>query len=239
MTVRIIDKASHCEGCQKEFGADLKYHSRNKCNPCYQKGYLDIRYAGKRKRTIEQTHCNECNVEFGSLNKKGKPVKKGSRGFCRPCYMRLFSKKSSNICAGCGNEMISKRLSLCAICKQNQTSAKKWKRKVRLPHIVDTETFELIRRLLVRYKVGHNDYADAFRVIDVYMDIADNTNLLDNLREDVQVVEMLRWLKQTFDYNLELLKKRREAEAIQREKQRLKDERKIKNFKLSKKEEKI
>jgi RNA polymerase subunit RPABC4/transcription elongation factor Spt4 len=238
MTNRIIDKATHCEGCQKEFGNDLKYHSRNRCNPCYQKAYLDERYAAKRK-VSKIKNCNECNVEFGSLNKKGKVIKKGSRGYCRPCYMRMRGQVATRTCTGCGNEMASKRLSLCPVCKSQEISSKKWKRKVRPPHIVDAETFELIRRLLVRYKVGHNNYADAFRVADVYMDIADNSNLLDNLREDYQIVEMLKWLKQTFDYNLQLLIKKRQAEAEQAEKKRLKLERKLKYFKFDKKEEKI
>jgi RNA polymerase subunit RPABC4/transcription elongation factor Spt4 len=150
--------------------------------------------------------------------------------------MRVRNKVGTKTCTGCGNEMVSKRLSLCPVCKINEKSSKKWKRKVRPPHIIDEETFELIRRLLVRYKVGHNNYADAFRVADVYMDIADNSNLLDNLREDYQIVEMLKWLKQTFDYNLDLLVKKREAEVKRKELIKLKEERKLKYYKYVRKE---
>ena len=236
MANRIIDKASHCEGCKKEFNDEFKYHSRNRCNPCYQRAYLDERYPTKKYKINDIKDCIECKQAFGEKNAKGKIVRKGSRGFCKRCYMRIFTQIGTKTCTGCGNEMTTKRLSLCPVCKMNELSSKKWKRKTRPPHIVDTETFETIRRLLVRYKIGHNNFADAFRVADIYMDIADNSNLLDNLREDYQIVEMLKWLKETFDYNLELLKKRREAEAIHREIQRVKIERKIKYFKFDKKE---
>lgn len=229
------DRAAQCEVCNAKFGGitekgSVKYHSRNRCNPCYQKMYLDENYISTKHKKGDATSCIECKYEYNSRNEKGKVVRKGSRGHCKRCYNRLFTQKSSNICKGCGNEMISKRLSLCAICKQNESTSKKWKRKQIKPQIVNDETFELIRRLLARYKSAHNDFSDAFRVIDVYMDVAD-TNLLDNLREEQQVIEMLRWLKVTFDYNLELLNKRRESEAKRRELERLKVERKIKYFK--------
>ena len=220
MSSRIINKATQCEACKKEFNEQLKWHSKNKCNPCYQKAYLDEKYPVKRTN-IKSQSCSKCQAEFGSKNAKGKEIKKGSRGFCRRCYMQLHHQISTNTCKGCGVELIAKRLSLCPICKGHEMSSKKWKRKVRPPHIVDNETFELIRRLLVRYKVGHNNYADAFRVVDVYMSISDNSNLLDNLREDHQIVEMLKWLKQTFDYNLQLIIRRKEAELEQLQKKEL------------------
>ena len=221
---RIKEKPNVCEGCNRNFGDVLtdddvvKYHARSKCNPCYQKSYLNEKHPIK----VKSTCCIECKNEFGSKNQKGKIVKKGSKGFCRYCYMRIFAQVGSKTCAGCGNEMTSKRLSLCPVCKLSKKSAGKWKRKEKTPDIIDNETFELIRRLLVRYKVGHNNYADAFRVADVYMDIADNSNLLDNLREDYQIIEMLKWLKITFDFNAPLVKGRYEAEIRSIERQKLK-----------------
>ncbi len=231
------DKPSNCEGCNLKFGDELKYHSRGRCNRCYQKAYLDKDYVKEKYKTNKtNTHCVECSAEFGTKNDKGKNITKGAKGHCKRCYMRLFLKRATNTCNGCGNEMIAKRLSLCPLCKQKESSAKKWKRKERLPHIVDDETFELIRRLLVRYKIGHNNFADAFRVADVYMDISDNTNLLDNLREDYQIVEMLRWLKTTFDYNIQFVKSRHEAEVEKIKLDAIRLERKIK---FAKKKEKI
>jgi hypothetical protein len=221
---RIKEKPLKCEGCNKDFGDILtennivKYHARNKCNPCYQKTYLNEKNPAK----VKSTCCIECKNEFGSKIEKGRIVKKGSRGYCKRCYMRIFTQVGSKTCAGCGNEMTSKRLSLCPVCKLNKKSAGKWKRKERTPDIIDNETFELIRRLLARYKVGHNNMADAFRVIDVYMDVADNTNLLDNLREDYQIIEMLKWLKLTFDFNAPLVRGRYEAEIRSIERQKLK-----------------
>jgi hypothetical protein len=114
--------------------------------------------------------------------------------------------------------MITPRLSLCPVCKQNEMGSKRWKRKKRSPHIIDDrEIIEMIRRLLVRFKYGTNTQVDALRVIDVYLDISDNTNLLDNFREDYQLIEMLRLLKLTYDYNIDLLNKRKEAERIKQE----------------------
>lgn len=240
---RIKEKPLTCEGCNVVFGDStatenvVKYHSRGRCNPCYQKAYLDEKYPVKRYKT-KGTSCLECNVEFGSKNEKGKLVKKGSRGYCKRCYMRIFTQIGTKTCNGCGNEMTTKRLSLCPVCKLSERKAGR-KRKEKEPHIIDNETFELIRRLLVRYKLGYNNFADAFRVIDVYMDIADNSNMLDNLREDYQIVEMLRWLKLTFDFNAPLVRSRYEAEVERTKKEEAKAQRKVKYFKPEKKEQKV
>ena len=69
---------------------------------------------------------------------------------------------------------------------------------------VHYENYELIRRLLVRYKLGINTPVDEFRVVDVYLDIKDAPAFLDTLTERTQVVEMLKTLKETFDYNLKV-----------------------------------
>jgi hypothetical protein len=213
---RITIKASHCEGCQKEFNKDFPYHSRNMCNPCYQREYNQKKNEPKKINSV--VACIICNLNFGSLNHKGKLVRKGAQNHCKHCYANIFNKLKSSTCKGCGNEMITPRLSLCPVCKQNEMGSKRWKRKKRSPHIIDDrEIIEMIRRLLVRFKYGTNTQVDALRVIDVYLDISDNTNLLDNFREDYQLIEMLRWLKLTYDYNIDLLNKRKEAERIKQE----------------------
>jgi hypothetical protein len=208
-------KSSHCEGCQKEFNKDLPYNARNRCNACYQRDYNKLKH---QPRSIIK-NCVLCNLEFGSLNEKGKLVRKGAQNHCKRCYANAFNKLKSSTCKGCGSEMATKRLSLCPICKQNETGSKRWKRKKRSPHIItDNELIESIRRLLVRYKYGTNTHVDALRVIDVYLDVSDNTNILDNFREDFQIIEMLKWLKLTYDYNLDLMMKRKQAERIKQEK---------------------
>lgn len=111
-------------------------------------------------------------------------------------------KKAVKVCNNCGNTMIvGTQTGLCPICRLERSHPKTKKRLQKpLPHI-DDETFELIRRLLIRYKLGISMHIDTFRVIGVYMDLNENSSLLDTLTEETQLVEMLKNLKLIWDYN--------------------------------------
>lgn len=201
------DKSHFCLDCQYVFDDKKKYHAQDRCNPCYQKNYVNKNKIGRPKQLNE--NCLNCHFKFDTLNEKGKPVLRSSRGLCKRCYHKTF--KATKICNQCGNEMLNgSRSGLCAVCKLNnlqKNNTRKRKRKEKQLPIIEKEQFELIRRLLVRYKVGHNNYADAFRVADVYMDVNDNPILLDTLSEGAQLIEMLKNLKSIFDYNLPFSKK--------------------------------
>ena len=204
------DKSPFCLGCQYVFDEIRKYHAQNRCNPCYQKLYIDNKfdkvYGVKGRPRQRNLNCVKCDAEFDTLNSKGKAIKRGSKGMCKTCYCKSF--KPSKFCNSCNNEMMKgSNTGLCPVCRLNRSQERKKRPiKIKLPPIVDKEQFELIRRLLVRYKVGHNTIVDTFRVIDVYMDVNDNPIILDTLSEGAQLVEMLRNLKEVFDYNLHILK---------------------------------
>lgn len=200
------NKSKSCVDCGYVFDEFKKFHSKDRCNACYQKSYNRNKFQLSPKREKE-THCKECKSEYDTLNHKGKPILRGSKGLCRSCYHKLH--KPEKVCNSCGNIMKTGSITgLCAVCKRIKSSElprSKYKKKQTIP-VIQKEQFELIRRLLVRYKLGMNNMADAFRVIDVYMDVNDNPILLDTLTESAQLVEMLRNLKSVFDYNLELQK---------------------------------
>lgn len=196
------NKSPFCIDCQYVFDKYKKYHSQDRCNPCYQKFYVNKNRIGRPKQLNES--CVKCLFKFDTLNEKGKPVLRGSKGMCKRCYHR--TSKATKICNECGNEMLNgSRSGICAVCRLNRPTKRK-RKEVKIP-LVDKEQFELIRRLLVRYKVGHNTMVDNFRVVDIYMDVNDNPIVLDTLSEESQIVEMLRNLKTVFDYNLPLSKK--------------------------------
>jgi hypothetical protein len=158
-----------------------------------------------KKEKVDIPICLKCNGHFNTLNEKGRPIRRASNGLCRSCYTR--GRKPIKICNNCGNIMINGSFTgLCPVCKLDKSKSKKTRsKKTGIPE-VHKEQFELIRRLLVRFKVGHNTMVDTFRVIDIYMDVNKNPILLDTLSEEAQLIEMLKNLKNIFHYNLDKMK---------------------------------
>ena len=198
------DKSTFCVDCLYVFDTQKKYHAQDRCNPCYQRLYIRNQiekvYGPYGKQKIKEPKCSCCGFDYETLNDKGKVVKRGPKSMCKTCYTR--SNKPVKICKVCGNEMLTgSSTGLCAICKLNKPTVRK-RKEVELPE-VDKEQFELIRRLLARYQVGHNTPVDTFRVVDIYMEVNNNPIILDTLGEESQIVEMLRNLKGIFYYNLE------------------------------------
>ena len=228
---RVLVKSKSCEGCGYVFDDIKKYHSKNRCNPCYQKDYVKKSLPTKKDK---ETNCSECNGKYGTLNDKGKAIVRGPKGLCKKCYGR--NKKPKKECIECGNMMLAgSNTGLCAVCKERKRAEKggrRWVKKVKPLPVLDIETYEAVRRLLVRYKYGTNTLVDNFRVADIYMDINENSILLDTLTEEVQVVEMLKNLKVVFDFN-----KENRTEKLLEEK--IKAERKAKYYKYKKKEKKV
>ena len=149
--------------------------------------------------------CLRCKLEFGSKNSKGSLVKKDRQGLCKRCF--VVENKAVKVCKNCGNTMIvGTQTGLCPLCRLEKSHPKTKKRLEKPLPQVDDETFELIRRLLIRYKLGMSMHIDTFRVIDVYMSLNENTSLLDTLTEETQLREMLKNLKLIWEHNI-LLKK--------------------------------
>lgn len=231
---KLENKSLFCIDCEYVFDDFRKYHSRDRCNPCYQRLYVKG-ISAKYKRKEVETNCKLCNVEYGTINAKGRHVMKGSHGLCKSCYAK--ERKPKKECDKCGNMMISgSNTGLCVVCrelKRSESGKKNYnKKKIKpLPHL-DLETYEAIRRLLIRFKFGTNNMVDNFRVLDFYMELFDNPIFLDTLAEEDQIVEMLRYLKKVYDFN----KEDREAKLTDVEK---KADFKKKYYKYQKKEKKV
>ena len=198
------DKSSFCIDCNYTFDEYKPYHSRDRCNACYQKSYIKGKIVSSYPIKEKPKNCKLCNLEYDTKNAKGRIVLRASSGMCRSCYAKSY--KATSICIKCNNSMLSKtRTGLCKPCRERDrilSGKKSWNRKkVKQTTIVDNETFELIRRILSRYKTGFNDLIDNFRISDVYMATHDNNVILDTLSEESQVVEMLKSLKLLFEFN--------------------------------------
>ena len=83
--------------------------------------YISSKYNLKRRHPVLHTIRAHRGVDYAA--NKGSPIRATGDGTV------LFAEYN----AGCGNEMTSKRLSLCPVCKLNKKSAGKWKRKERTP----------------------------------------------------------------------------------------------------------
>ena len=199
-----MERSLFCLDCKEVFDNNITYHAKNFCAKCY------YRYTRRNKVKVDKPIiCGTCNLKYGSVGPKGKVIKKGPKGNCRSCFHKI--NKAVSICDDCGETMLKKTITrICPVCKIKKNidaGNRKYKHHIIKPVIIENEEFELIRRLLVRYKLGMNNMADDFRVADVYLTIKDAPEYLDTLNERQQVVEMLRHLKVTFDYNLEERKK--------------------------------
>lgn len=224
-----VEKKEWCEGCQVKFSNDLPYHAMNMCLKCYmnwkqpRKGSYQPRANSKDK----WTHCLECKFEFNTLGHKGKLVVYGSSGLCRRCYGRLYNKNIQKFCQKCERQIIGSTKPLCKICQEiekeefyknnpkKQPRSYKQKLKV-LEQEISTEQYELIRRLLVKFKLNMFSYVDYFRVADVYVDIYDHEAHLDAYTEHDQVAIMLKRLKDIWLHNRDI----RQAKRI-KEKEKL------------------
>ena len=196
------NKSTFCVECNWVFDKVKKYHAQDRCNACYQKLYINNKiekiYGPKGRPKNNDTKCCNCLSEYNTLDDKGKVVKKGPKGMCKRCYTR--ANKAVKVCKECGNEMLTgSNTGLCPLCRFSKP-IKRPRKEAQIPE-VNKEQFELIRRLLVRYKVGHNNYVDAFRVADIYMEVNDDPILLDTLSEETQLVEVTLNLLVKFSNN--------------------------------------
>jgi hypothetical protein len=231
---KLENKSLFCIDCLYVFDSLKKYHSRDRCNPCYQKLYIKDKLGDKKKEV--STTCSICNAEYGSINEKGRAVIRGPKNCCKKCYSK--SKKPKKECENCGNTMLAgSNTGLCVVCRElkreNNTNLKrKYTKKVIPLPFLDVETYEAVRRLLVRFKFGNNGIVDNFRVVDIYMDLYDNPVFLDTLTEEAQIVEMLRYLKKVYDFN-------KEDRVNKLEVEKKKADFKKKYYKYQKKEKKV
>lgn len=213
-------KSPNCIDCGVIFSEEgTKRHALNRCQKCYShEKYKNIKAFSPRVKE-EYTHCRTCELEFDTLNHKGRLIKKGSLGYCVSCYTKLYNnRKEKRHCAKCNNILVNTTRDICKPCyriKRDEflranPSARKTesdKNKVKAEKVVlDYEQFELIRRLLTKFKLGQNTSVDMFRVADIYLDIFNYDVFLDALSEKDQVIVMLKRLKDIWDKNNELKK---------------------------------
>jgi hypothetical protein len=146
-------------------------------------------------KKISITACQEC----GGKGVTGRFVK----GLCSTCYARFKFRTGKRKCDKCGITMnFPNKLGLCKPCKVSL---------VKEPHQVmrrDLTPLQLVElpTLFRRFKTGRWCDLDLWRVANVYMDIYETWGfekvdgyLFEKLEERVQVVNMLKVLKEIWD----------------------------------------
>jgi hypothetical protein len=232
--LKVEEKRNCCDGCQVEFNSDLKYYAMNMCEKCYMTWKLP-----KRKNKEVPTNCLSCKLEFGSTNDNGKKVKHQAGGQCSKCYMKIYSVKEGRKCIRCERDLYKTTKDICRVCRDIQkeeyykvnkkaaNQSKLYKEKLKaLNKELTYEKFELIRRLLSRFKFNYYTYCDFFRVVDIYIDIFNHEAHLDSYSENEQIEIMLRRLKEVWIYNKEV---RENKSIIEKDKLLKKKKRCLKN----------
>lgn len=208
---------THCLRCKKEFTDEFKERSKGNCHRCYSYNHYvkrrdcannNIKYDEDGKRIITE-NCLSCGGLFGGTNKRGKPIKKASSQYCRTCYARIYRKVGGKKCDKCGDEILDRTTkSLCKRCYvpiRDMLSSKEKKDKLKNARL-DKHILEAIRLIIVRYKFGGYDPVDHFRLVDLYLSVMGEENLLngkgyDNMEMEGQIIYMLKDLKQIYDKN--------------------------------------
>ena len=163
-----------------------------------------------------RTNCIQCSVVFGS-NKSYK-TQKGSRGMCKPCYMRWLWDNGHKVCKSCNCKLHSPQaLPYCRLCKKQMRDglleipdikgiSKRMKKGTSFDPLDVITRWDImdIKMLLLRFKIGSNTAVDHFRVIHYYTKIWDTDIKLDVYEPDTQVHYMLKRLKHFYETNTNL-----------------------------------
>lgn len=205
---KIKEKPSSCVKCDKSF-IEITYHAKGMCQKCYSLSKYKIAFKPRKK---DWTHCVECNLQFGSTNERGRLISKGSNGYCKSCYGKIYNNlKQKRSCDRCGVILKHTTRDICKACYQiekdnfyrenpNARKSESYKNKILAEKAILTdEQFELVRRLFVKFKIDTWNLADMFRVADVYLEVFTHDVFLDSLPEKDQVVIMLSRLKPVWD----------------------------------------
>lgn len=208
-------KPEKCEVCLTPF-SQVEYHAKNKCQPCYSKERQKLRRPKSQKvKQKDFTHCQNCNAEYGTYNDKGRKIQQQAHGMCRTCYQRFYHNKEGRVCKTCNRPLQATVRDICKLChmaeKEKKWQENSYKRPDSYRHKLkvsktqlEYSQYELIRRLLGKFKMNYFSQSDYFRVIDIYIDIYDYETHLDAYSPDDQIVIMLSRLKEVWLYNKEL-----------------------------------
>ena len=178
---------------------DKEVWSKGLCRNCYQKWYYKngIKGAGvdRKTRTPISDNCLTCNLDFGSIKDNGKRVVRQSNSQCKTCYHQKYKLLLKDTCDGCGakfSKVSSKKF--CSYCVKEDN-----KGEGKSGISMTKKQRELIRRLLVRYKLSMNTLIDDFRLTDIYLQVYHPDFDLDTYDEKSQVIIMLKTIKKLYD----------------------------------------
>lgn len=166
----------------------------------------------KDPKLKNRTTCINCSVVF---NNSSYNSKKGSRGMCKPCYMRWLWDNGYKECKSCGGYLRSPQaIPYCRLCKKQMRDglierpnmkgiSNRKKKETPINHLSSWEIMD-VKMLLLRFKIGSNNEIDYFRVIHYYTKIWDTDIKLDVYEPNIQVSYMLKRLKHYYETNTNL-----------------------------------
>jgi len=199
------DSVDSCKVCNLDFTKDKTlYVASGMCKKCYS----SFRYTERfRVRVPDTGFCKNCNDAWGSINSKGKEVKKSSNNLCRSCYHKVY-RKMDKLCVKCNEIILNKTAKdICSRCFI--PVAVKRSKKDKLSKMLknnkyhgNKEDYERLRKLLNRFKCGVNTQVDPFITIDFFISFITGEGGLskyEGMDADAQIIYMLKDLKEVYE----------------------------------------
>jgi len=207
------DSVDSCKVCNMDFTKDKTFYvASGMCKKCYD----SLRYTKNfRVRVPDTGFCKRCNVAWGSLNSKGKEVKRASNNLCRNCYHRVY-KQTDKLCVKCNELILNKTAKdICSRCFVPVAQKRAKNPKDRLAQMIKNngyqpskDDYERLRKLLNRFKFGVNTSVDAFITTDFFISLITGEGGLsryEGMEVDAQIIYMLKDLKEVYElYKKEL-----------------------------------
>ena len=201
------DSVDNCKVCNLDFTKDKTFYvAAGMCKKCYS----SFRYTERfRVRVPDTGFCKRCNAAWGSLNSKGKEVKKSSNNLCRNCYHKVY-RQTDKLCVKCNEPIVNKTAKdICSRCFIPVAQKRSKNPKDKLVKILKNnqyqptkEDYERLRKLLNRFKCGLNTQVDPFIAIDFFISFITGEGGLskyEGMEADSQIVYMLKDLKEVYE----------------------------------------
>lgn len=202
------DTVDNCKVCNMDFTKDKTlYVAAGMCKKCYSSHRYTQTF--RVKPLTDTGFCKRCELEWGSINHKGKEVKKSSNNLCRNCYHKVY-RQMNKLCSVCNEIILNKTAkNVCSRCfvpvaiKRLKNPKAKLDKMIKNNNYQPTKNdYESLRKLLNRFKCGVNTQVDPFITIDFFISFITGEGGLskyEGMDADAQIIYMLKDLKEVYE----------------------------------------
>lgn len=173
-----------CLSCGRSF-KEVKYVTKNTCQPCY------------RSITLWNTQFGKCR----RCDKKVESYKDMKGGMCFTCLEERKSGKLHHRCIKCKMRLgRPSRLGVCTVCKDSYTQKIGQKKDKRCNGELSRLELEEVRKMINRWNNGLFSLLDHWRTVHYYIEICgdDGGPRIESQDPEIQVYTMLVWLKKHY-----------------------------------------